>query len=98
MIYAYTRLRYQVSFYRTIGPLVLDCFGNSICTASQPHLPLSWHESSLAFNKLSLFTNVCNFQRNMALKQDLEKNLIAHHKLALHSEFMVLLGTNPTHI
>ena len=23
MIYAYTRLRYQVSFYRTIGPLVL---------------------------------------------------------------------------
>ena len=25
MIYAYTRLRYQVSVYRTIGPLVLCC-------------------------------------------------------------------------
>ena len=25
MIYAYTRIRYQVSVYRTIGPLVFIC-------------------------------------------------------------------------
>ena len=28
MIYAYTRLRYQVSVYRTIGPLVLHYESN----------------------------------------------------------------------
>ena len=30
MIYAYTRVRYQVSVYRTIGPLVKD----SLCDAN----------------------------------------------------------------
>ena len=29
MIYAYARPRYQVRVYRTIGPLVLDCFSFS---------------------------------------------------------------------
>ena len=30
MIYAYTRLRYQVSVYRTIGPLVLELCNDQI--------------------------------------------------------------------
>ena len=34
MMYAYSRLRYQVSVYRTIGPLVLFFLGTLVKTTS----------------------------------------------------------------
>ena len=50
MIYAYTRLRYQVSIYRTIGPLVLmrePCYHMIMYIYSGCYSSFIWQLTSL---------------------------------------------------
>ena len=57
MIYAYTRLRYQVSVYRTIGPLVSsDYFKGRALFHKGNNLDNKENKSQLFFYEESIYT------------------------------------------